>query len=336
VRRLLRRLASPFAKVDGNMFSGGREASVTVGVVWNPTAGAGRMKRRWPRIRKALQARFPDIRFEPTAHPGHAGELASTLVDEGAELIIAVGGDGTLSEVADGLLSRGTAYASMVGLATVPLGTGADFARGLGLVRSPEVVADRIVNGMPRPIDAGRMDYDIEDAPPGRHFINVASVGVSAEIADSVERSRLTSRLRGRLAFYLHTVCHLMNCRFPRLRVRVDGDIVFDGPAATVVVANGRWFGGGMMIAPKAEIDDGRLDIIVIKGRSRLELLKALGLVYTGRHVGHPACAMFSGRLVNIDAPDGDVVGVELDGALAAELPVRFEVLDRPITFHGA
>ncbi len=309
---------------------------MTVGVVWNPTAGAGRMKRRWPRIRKALAARFPDISFAATAHAGHARELAADLVDQGTELIIAVGGDGTLSEVADGLLSRGTAYASMVGLATVPLGTGADFARGLGLVRSPEVVADRIANGTSKPIDAARMDYDIEDAPPGRHFINVASVGVSAEIADSVERSRLTSRLRGRLAFYLHTVRHLLGCRFPRLRVRVDGEIVFDAPAATVVIANGRWFGGGMMIAPHAALDDGRLDIVVVRGRSRLELLKALGLVYTGRHVGHPACAMFTGRLVNVDAPDGDVVGVELDGALAAQLPVRFEVLDRPITFHGA
>ncbi len=307
-----------------------------VGVIWNPAAGAGRMRRQWPKIRAALGKRFPDIRFVATERPGHARDIASELVADGAELLVAVGGDGTISEVADGLLRMGTAYASMVGLAVMPLGTGSDFARGLGLPRGYDALAEAIETRPARIVDAGRMDLDVDDAPPGRHFINVASVGVSAEIAASVDGSRLTGRLRGRLAFYVHTVRHLLSYRFPLLRVWADGAIAYEGPVAAVVVANGRWFGGGMKIAPDAALDDGLLDVAIIRGRSRLELVRALRLVYSGRHVGHPACLMLRARVVRVEALGGETVPVELDGERVAALPVRFEALNGPISLRGA
>jgi diacylglycerol kinase (ATP) len=308
---------------------------VTVGVIWNPAAGAGRMRRQWPRIRAALESRFADIRFVATERPRHAGDLVSELVADGAEMIVAVGGDGTVSEIADGLLRLGTAYASMVGFGVVPLGTGSDFARGLGLSGGHEAIVDRLATGPARAIDAGRMDYDIDNAPPGRHFINMASVGVSAEIAQGVDRSRVKAGLRGRATFYLQTVRHLLGYRFPHLKVWIDGDVAFDAPAAAVIVANGRYFGGGMKIAPSAELDDGLFEIVIIRGRSRWELIRALGSVYGGRHVKHPACIMLRGRIVRVEAPGGEDVLVELDGEVAASLPVRFEVLDRPISLRG-
>jgi diacylglycerol kinase family enzyme len=224
-------------------------------------------------------------------------------------------------------------------LAIVPVGIGSDFARGLGLVADVERLANRIAEGEKRAIDAGRVSYITDDgALHTRCFINIASVGVSGSVDRALNDARSRGRIPGKALFLFHTIRELIRYRFQEVRVTVDDGEPIEARIALVAIANAPYFGGGMKIAPDARPDDQRLELVIVRGRSKLALIRDLRLVYSGAHKGADACIFGSGRKIVVE-PVGDMPAnaalLDVDGESPGRIPATFEVLPAAITLRG-
>lgn len=305
-----------------------------IAVIVNPAAGGGRMRRMWPAAEVALSRRFGQIEVAVTQRSGEARGLAADFARQGVELIIAAGGDGTASEVADGILTAAPDCRTIPDLALLPVGTGSDLARSLGHAGDFDVLAEAIATRPPRPLDAARVTYRLEDGgEERRHFINIASLGISADIARAVNASSKRF-LTGKLLFAVHTLRRLARYRGAGLTIRVNGEVVFSGKTALVAVANNHSFAGGMIIAPDARTDDGLLDVTIVRDAPRLRLISALRLVYDGSHRSLDLCSFHRGRDIEIEAT-GRPVGLEIDGETAGSTPVAIRILPQALRLRG-
>lgn len=312
---------------------------MNIAVVLNPAAGGGRPGRNWPAIAGELKRHFGSFEVEATRAPGDASALAARMAARGAEMVIAVGGDGTVSEVADGLLRSRGGGRHMPALAVIPAGTGSDFARSLAIPRDIAPCVRQIAEGPSCTIDAGRITF--AGNPMVRHFVSVASVGVSGAIAAAVNRAsaKRSGRMPARALFFVYTLRELARGRFHEVSIAIDGAPAISRRIALVAVANNAYFGGGMMIAPDARADDGRLEVVVVRGSSRMELIRDLFLVYSGSHRNHPSCTFLSGRRIEIFAGDAaaqPAAPLEIDGEPFGAIPVAFEILERALVLRGA
>ncbi len=298
----------------------------------NPHSSSGRTGRHWPETARALQRRLGRVRFGMTRGTMHAAELARGALGRGFDRIIAVGGDGTLNEVLNGFFRDGLPVRREAAVGYLPSGTGADFARTLELHDlSLEERITRLLNGSVRRLDCGQVSFQTPMAGSTvRLFINESSIGFSANTADAVNRA--SKRFGGRLAFLIGVLRCLIGLRNPRLRILVDGREVFDAPALLVAVANGRYFGGGMMIAPPAVADDGLFDIVVVAAMSRTTVLRKIGSIYRGEHLAEPEVQVFRGREVRITAL-GERVLLEMDGEQPGTLAAEFHISHRTVPF---
>jgi YegS/Rv2252/BmrU family lipid kinase len=260
---------------------------------------------------------------EWTQGPRDAERIAREAVRAGFDRLLVAGGDGTLSEVATGLLSAGLGAQARIGI--LPFGTGGDFVRTLGLPRDFERAIQCIAEGKVRRVDASRVTLH-DDAGRQRvvYGVNITSLGISALVVTLAERS--PRFVGGSGAFLLGTVRAILRHRCHPVRLTVDGSVVHDGPLILAVAASGRCFGGGMLVAPHAHCDDGRLDVIVVAGLSRAQLLAKLYRIYRGTHLADPAVRSQRGRVIEALGPPA--VRLEVDGEPLGRLPVRIEVLD--------
>ncbi len=311
---------------------------MTIGVVLNPAAGNGGAGRYWTKVAAKLSSLGP-LDVKRTGGPGDARDLARQLAIDGAELVIATGGDGTVSEVACDLLQAREMAAHMPGLAVVPAGRGSDFARGLKLDTDIDGLVQRLAMGERRTIDAGRVCYiNDQGAHASRHFINIASLGVSGAIDRSVNAAAGRRHLSGKLLFLAHTVRELLRYEFQDVRVTVDDGEPIEARIALVAIANAPYFGGGMKIAPAAVPDDAMLEVVIIKGRSKLSLLKDLRLVYSGAHTARSSCIFLRGSKIVVeplDDPSVNAALLDVDGETPGRIPAMFEVLPGAITLRG-
>ncbi|WP_274628034.1 diacylglycerol/lipid kinase family protein [Arvimicrobium flavum] len=311
---------------------------MTVGVIMNPVAGGGRLKQEWPGIRAELEARIGVFELRETGEPGDAAIFAHAFALSGFEKIIAVGGDGTVGEVVDGLLMAREEGAGKVELGVVPCGSGSDFARGLGLPLEPLAAARRFADGEAHAIDVGRVCYVGETGRlASRHFVNIASLGISGPIARAVNDDRRKERVSAEALFYWRTVSELVRYRFRHVRITIDDQPPFEARVALVAASNGKFFGGGMMIAPDAAPDDGLLDVVVLSSASKPRLIWDLRLVYGGRHRHHPAITILRGRRISVEPlgdPPDDCALVEVDGECPGHIPATFEILPKALTLR--
>lgn len=297
-------------------------------VIVNPQSAGGRTAKRWPTVEALLRERLGPLDVEATRAARDAERIAREAARAGVERILIAGGDGTLSEVATGLLRNGLAEYAELGL--LPLGTGGDFARGLGIPTDLEAAIACIAEGAPRKVDAGRVTYQGADGPRTSYFVNVASIGISGLVN---ERVRDSSRaLGGTVAFALGAVRAIFEYESRHVVIRVDGEVVHDAPLVLAAGANAPFFGGGMHVAPGAEVDDGLLDLVAVGVLSKPRLVALLARGYKGEHVDHPVVTQHRGRVIEAEAAEGDVP-VELDGEPLGTLPARFEVLPKALTF---
>lgn len=291
----------------------------------NPHSGSSSTGRQWPEWRKLIERRMGRADFSYTRATMHAAELARTAIEKGYNRIVAVGGDGTLNEVLNGFFRRGSSIPREAAIAYIPNGTGADFARSVDFHGGTiEEHVERTASGDIRHIDCGEVHfYDTAGEETSRLFINESSLGFSAETAAAVNRA--SKHLRGRLPFLIGVTRCLSRLRNPLFRVEIDGKVVHEGATLLVAVTNGRYFGGGMKIAPLAEVADGLLDIIVIGAMSRLTLMRKIKSIYSGRHLDEPEVTAFRGRVVHITAPEEEVL-LEMDGEQPGKLAANYRV----------
>lgn len=307
-----------------------------VGVVLNPVAGGGRLKRDWPQVAAALRRHFGEVELRETQASGDAERLALDLAADGFGLVVAAGGDGTASEVADGLLQAADEGCGTAELALIPCGTGIDFARGLGLPHDLDALMARIAEAKGRKIDAGRISYvDDHGALASRHFINIASLGLSGATDRAVNADKRKGRVSAKALFYWRTVAEFVRYRFQHVRIAIDDGEPVEARMALVAVANGKFFGGGMMVAPDAALDDGQFEIVILRAANKLGLIRDIRLVYGGQHRNHPAITILRGRKVTVEPmSDDDAALVDIDGESPGRIPAVFEMRPGALTLR--
>lgn len=283
-----------------------------IGIVRNPVSGGLSGHARWQGICDAFRQHFNDCEVRETARAGDAGRLACELIAAGCELVVAVGGDGTIGEVIDGIMRSSN---SETAFAFVPTGTGCDFARNFALPQDPAAIVRQIAMAPVRRIDIASVGGRLADGRVvSQHVVNIASVGVSGRIVQAVNgRGRRVAN--GSLRFLLYSVREILRYRPVHVRVVVDGSEVFCGPVTVAAAANGAWFGGGMHVVPFADLGDGLLDVGILRGAGRAGVLGILARLYSASHIGHPLIDFHRGRVIDIEPlHKGDRLPMEADG----------------------
>jgi len=268
----------------------------------NPASDNGRTGRRWPELAHRAAHAGLDGETVFSERPGHLIELARTAVDRGARLVVAVGGDGTLNEVINGVAERD------VDLATIPLGTGMDFGRAYGI---------------PTRFDDGRVRYRTWDGRDAvRWFGNVGTVGMSGAVAQRA--NGMSKALGGRVTFFYALTRVFLTWQNTEVTVSLDG-VERSGRMHDVIVANGPWHGGGMMLAPDAKPDHGLFDVVLIGDVSKADFLTTAPKIYKGRHVTHPKVEILRSAYANVDAPER--LPIEVEGEQVGTTPAAFEIV---------
>ena len=289
-----------------------------VAFVVNPASGNGAAGKAWPQIEELAAGRglAGDVLF--TTGPGHAAELARHAAENGARLLVAVGGDGTVNEVVNGL---GPSHPE-VELAVVPQGTGDDLARTFGIPTKVESAVAVAAGGQTRAVDLGRATFTVGEHSAERFFANFAGAGISGAIA---RRGARTSRRLGAKAAYMWaTTTVFIRWSSVPMRIELDDDIL-EGLMYEVVIANGMYAAGGMKIAPDARPDDGLFDTVLIGDVSKADFVTTFPKIYRGTHSSHPKVDIVSARVVAVEA--AEPLAVVLDGEQPGTTPARFEVV---------
>lgn len=295
-------------------------------VIVNPQAGGGSLGRRWVEVSEILRRSLGSFDDARTESAGDATRLAASAIASGAGTVVAIGGDGTINEVVNGFFSEGASTGSCA-LGIIPFGTGGDFRKTVGLPKdlasAAAVIADRKI----QTIDVGKLSYTgAAGESETRMFANIASFGLSGEVDELVNQS--SKRLGGRLSFMLATARASMRYHNQRVSLRFDDDPEsVDMTVSTVAVANGRYFGGGMKVAPDAELDDGYFDVVAIGDMSMTDFVLHGHKLYRGTHLGHPKISCRRARVVTAEPLGDEPVRLDVDGETPGILPARFELV---------
>jgi YegS/Rv2252/BmrU family lipid kinase len=278
----------------------------------------------------AFRQRFPDIEIHESRSSGDARRLARALAAGPYDLLMVAGGDGTISDVVDGVL---TSTHPDIPLAFLPVGTGCDFVRNFNLPADPAALAAHFENAPLRKIDAGLLvSHDATGAEQRRHFANITSVGISGEIVEAVNAPGRRRILNGPLRFLVHSALAILRYRPYDFEILIDGMQVHIGRLAVVAIANGGWFGGGMHITPQADVADGLFDIAVMREEKVLGLLNLLGRLHSAGHVGHPLLSFHRGRRVEVRPHDPSRFPIDVDGENAIKGGFVAEILPAALT----
>lgn len=297
-------------------------------VIVNPASSRGRTGRRLATLESQLRAALGPLEILLTEHPGHATELARGALRDGADRIVAVGGDGTVSEVVNGFFAEGSPVNSDAVLGVVTSGTGGDFRRSHPIPGTLGQQLQVLASDHTHRIDIGQVRFlDHAGSPTERHFANSASAGLSGTVCKAVNRARISKLLGGRMAFRLASLRGLLGYRNQRVRLCLDDGEAELRTVNTVAVCNGRYFGGGMAIAPKARCDDGLLDVIVLGDFALWDAVRSMPMIYRGTHPLHPKVRVARVARIRLEPAGYDPVLIEVDGEGPGRLPATFSVM---------
>jgi diacylglycerol kinase (ATP) len=243
--------------------------------------------------------------------PGHLGQVAA---EAQGSLLVVIGGDGTVNEIATGVAGTDAE------LAVLPCGTGQDFGRTHGLPSSFDDAVRVALGGQTRVIDLGRVELE---AGTSRLFANVGSAGMSGAVARRA--NSMTKAFGGRATFFYALTREFLAWQNTRVVVELEDGVRREGPMHDVIVANGNWHGGGMKLAPDARQDDGLFDVVLIGDVTKLDFLTTAPKLYSGRYLSHPKVELLRSSSVAISA--AEPLPLEVDGEPIGATPARFEVV---------
>ncbi|AZR74287.1 hypothetical protein BBF96_13275 [Anoxybacter fermentans] len=277
----------------------------------NPIAGRGEGKKKWEQIKVVVEELKLDYEVVFTGEPGESVFLAEEGVAKGFDVLVAVGGDGTVNEVVRGIIEAGAKGDVKLGI--VPAGTGNDLVRTLDIPFNIKEAVHVLKNGHVKNIDLGKVNGD--------YFLNVVGIGFDAAVAEEINNN--IRWLKGTAAYLYGIFKMIFQYKSPEMVIKID-DRELEGRFFLVAIANAKYYGGGMMIAPDADPADGLFDICVIKDVSQMEVLKVLPALFKGNHVKHPAVKVYRGRKVFVKSKKR--VLVQADGELKGTVPMSFEI----------
>jgi YegS/Rv2252/BmrU family lipid kinase len=295
-------------------------AALKTKVIVNPVAGAKTTYRKWPVISELLQSGGMPFEYQYTEGIGHAIELAREATASGYQFLVAVGGDGTVNEVANGILQSKDSCEATIGI--ISTGTGGDFIRTAGITKDYVKACASICGAKKRMIDVGVAEYIKNGEPCRRYFINSAGIGFDAQAIEAA--SHLPKIFGGTVPYVLGLLQSVVSYKNKQVNVSI-GDKREQKRVLTMVMANGCYFGGGMCIAPKADIYDGFFDVVSVGDIGKIDLLKTFPRIYKGTHITHPAVKIERASCVEIKSPDK--VYIEADGEFLGECPASFRIM---------
>jgi len=298
-------------------------------VVVNPASANGRTGRRWPELAAKLRGRIGDFEAAFTKAPKEATSIVRDALIGGARHVVSVGGDGTHNEVTNGLYDGRSLVAEGVTLSLIPTGTGGDLRRTVGLPDSP-VDAIEYVGHDPQPVDVGRLTYVGHDGQEAlAHFLNIASFGISGLVDKVVNES--SKALGGKASFLLGVARATFKYRNQACRVVLDPGTTderrFEQALYNGVVANARYFGGGMKVAPTAEMGDGRFDVVLMGDMGFMDVIAGTGAIYKGTHLDRDKIEHHYAKVVTAESLHDEEVLIDMDGEQPGRLPATFEIL---------
>lgn len=296
--------------------------------VVNPSAGGGRARKVWQRMHKMLAHEFGESDFAYTDSQGHGIVLTSEALRAGYEMVVAVGGDGTVNEVVNGFYEDGEILADDPILGILPAGTGGDYVRSLGFSKTYRDRIARLRGKKTRQVDLGRVFYQSLDGMQlERYYANIAGCGLPGELVDEIRK--VSRRLGGTAAYLTGLVRALRRHENHDLTLTMDDREPLEKKALCAVIANGQYFGSGMHVAPDAILDDGWLDVIVIGDVQIRDLLSHLPQLYWGNIRNHPKVEVYRAKKIKI-ASDYPVL-LDMDGEQQGVLPATYEILPKAL-----
>lgn len=279
-----------------------------IAIICNPTAGNGRGKKEGSKIDETLRRQGRACSLLLTEYPGHATALAKKAIEDGAELVLSVGGDGTAYEVASGLLGSSTP------LGIIPAGTGNDFVKTIGVPMQPEKALEHVLSHPAKKTDVGEMN--------GKMFLNEIGTGFDVSVLDYAAKAK--KYCRGLLPYLYGVIKTMFRFRSIPITFSVDGGESVTLDAFVAGAANGGMIGGGIPIAPEAMADDGLLDVVIVGKVERKKLISRLIGLMRGKILSFPETHFFRAQTVSFSAPD---MRVNVDGEIVSEKAVSARVL---------
>ncbi len=303
-----------------------------VAVVVNPHSAGGRTAREWPELASLLENRLGPVHTRFTDDHGAGIAITQELLREGHDLIIAVGGDGTINEVANGFFDRNDMINPEAALGVLPLGTGGDFRRTLGIPTRPSDAIDVLASGPATPIDVGFATFRARNGQPtSRYFVNLVSFGMGGHVA--AQSKNFMRKFGGRAAFFWATVKTFLSYRGRDVHLTLDeGAHALSCFITNVAIGNGQFHGGGMWPCPAAAPNDGVFDVTIIDYAGALRLLASISVLYSGKVYSHPLVRHFeAGRIL---AESSSTTEIEIDGEPLGTLPLEISILPRRLRVH--
>lgn len=291
-------------------------------IIVNPISAGGRGARLWPDVARWLNDLGVSFDHYLTERPGHATALAREGVEKGYDLVVAMGGDGTVNEVVNGLLDQDSGKVGAT-LGIIATGRGCDFIRTLGIPHDPQAACSLLAKGSATPVDLGLLDFQNGDSEKRRCFVNIAGGGFDGQAANYA--NKIPRSLGGTIPYVAGLVTTLATYRNKDVELVLDGGPALRICATSVIVANCRYFAGGMHVAPMADPHDGKFDIVVLNDLGKLEFLLAASKVYSGEHIHHPKVTCYRAGRVEVRSPQEMLL--QADGEVFGGPPFTFQIM---------
>jgi YegS/Rv2252/BmrU family lipid kinase len=315
------------------------ETGPIVAVV-NPKSGGGRTGKDWSKIHKLLETNIGPVTTlftESAATPHHlpAADLAKQAADQGASLVIAVGGDGTINETINGLMAGSTDNKAAVPLALLNAGTGGDFRKTFDLPADFEGCIQRLATGKTQTVDIGQMSFQTDSGETViRHFNNIASFGISGAVDRAVNNARFSKIFGGSFAYQWAILKTALTYRPQAVRLRTDSGFDEVVNVGTAAVSNGRFFGGGMMMAPGADPSDAHFDFVIMRDTTIGDLFGGSGSIQDGSHINGEKVEVVRAKWIEAEPVTSAPVLLDIDGEAPGKLPARFDILPSALTLR--
>ncbi len=289
-------------------------------LIVNPVAGAGKSARQWPTILDYLQCNSFDFDSAVTDAPGHATDLARSAARKGYELIVSVGGDGTVNEIVNGLYHSECMKHVMLGILNT--GTASDYIRTLGIPRTFKDACQCLIKPRKFTVDIGVVEWNKDNSLTKRIFVNFAGLGFDAEI---VKATTQKYKVMGKTSSYLLGLFTTLAAYKNREATIIVGGKTEDRKICTIIMGIGKCGGGGMLTTPDADLCDGLFDVLIIGDLDKPDLLRSLPMIYKGTHLSHPKVDLL--RAGEVEVCPVVKMPIQADGELVGESPAKFRIL---------